>query len=150
MLEEFLDVNNVDAEIITFPRDTSVQSALFETRISPASAIVAEFFMDEKDNEFIFVHSIQTRLDLEKLKKITRAFELFLKNPDEIFEATGYKKEFLPPIGVYGVTAYLDRSLQGKENLLCKVGERAFLKISPQELIDVNEQAFVDAITKSK
>ena len=148
MLEEFIKVNGVDAEIISFHRDTNLQSALFETKSPISSAIIAEFVMNEKNQEFLLVHSVKSVISTGKIKQITGSTELFGKNDEEISEATGYKKEFLPPIGIYGVRVYVDRSLQSKENLICKIGDRKFLKISPQEIVDVNEDAIVENITK--
>ena len=148
MLEEFIKTNGVDAKIISFHRDTNLQSALFETKLSLASVIIAEFVMNEKNQEFILVHSIKSVISIEKVKHVIGSSELFGKEDEEIFEATGYKKEYLPPIGIYGVRVYVDRSLQGKEHLLCKVGDREFLKISPQEIVDSNEDALVENITK--
>jgi len=148
MLEDFLDVNSVDAELITFPRETSLQTALFETKISPSAAVRVDFYMNERQEEFLFVYPIKTRLDLGKAKQATNSSALKEKDPELVFEATGYSKGMLPPVGVYGAKVYVDRSLQGKEVVLCKVGEKEFLKIPPDEIVDANEEAFMEKIAR--
>ena len=150
MLKDFIKVNSIDAEIISFRKETSLQTALFETKMSPLCAVRVEFFMNDKDDEFLFVYPLGTKLDLEKLKHLTGSFEFFSKTDKEVLEAIGYEKETLPPIGIYGVKVYLDKSVQEKEYLLCKISEKDFLKIPPMEIIDANEDSLVENISKPK
>ena len=39
-----------------------------------------------------------------------------------------------------------DGESKAKEELICKVGEKSFLKISPQEIVDANEEALVPIV----
>jgi prolyl-tRNA editing enzyme YbaK/EbsC (Cys-tRNA(Pro) deacylase) len=144
MLDDFIKANNVDAKIVKFNQETSMQSALFKTKISPECAIKCEFFLDENDNAFLIIHSIKTKINFEKLKKLLGVFELFEKNELEVFDATGYEKEFLPPIGIYGVKVYLDNLIHKKNCLFCKIGEKKFLKISPDAIINSNEDVVIE------
>jgi hypothetical protein len=117
MLKDFIKVNKMKAKIISFKRETSIQIAIFETKSSPSCAVKCEFFMDENSNEYLFVHSIESNLDIGKAKEVTGSLELFEKTDVETFELIGYEKPFLSPIGIYGVTICLDKPLTEKKRI---------------------------------
>jgi prolyl-tRNA editing enzyme YbaK/EbsC (Cys-tRNA(Pro) deacylase) len=150
MLQDFITTNKIVAEIISFKKNTGIQSVIIEKKLSSTIAAKCEFFLNEKEDELLLIHSSNSIVSIEKVKKITGAMELFEKNEEIIFDATGYKKEFLPPIGIYGVKVYLDKQLMDKKFLLFRIGDKNFLKITPDEILSSNDESFIDEIAIQK
>lgn len=148
MIEDFLENNKLDAELFSFDESVSLKKALFETNTPFSSAVKVEFYFNGAGEEFLFIFPLESRLELSKLKQLTRSQELISPGVEETLEATGYGKGMLPPVSVYGVKVFLDKSLEGKAYIFCQIGENSFLKISPDSVIEANEDVAIEIISK--
>jgi prolyl-tRNA editing enzyme YbaK/EbsC (Cys-tRNA(Pro) deacylase) len=148
VIEDFLSANKLDAEFFSFDGAVSIKKALFETQTQFSSVAKAEFYVNNSGEEFLFVFPFNSKLELSKLKQLTKSSELVSPDPEVTLDATGYAKGFLPPVSIYGVKVFLDKSLENKNYLFFQVGENSFLKISPDSIIEANEDSSIAIISK--
>ncbi|MEM0360771.1 MAG: YbaK/EbsC family protein [Candidatus Diapherotrites archaeon] len=127
MLEDFIEVNSVNAEIVPGRfSENSARCVLLlskETGGSPVLAIVPG----------------GKRLSLEKAARAAGSGELREASEKEDFEVTGYKHGFLPPISIYGVKVLVEKALLKKPVLNFLVKEECTLRIAPQTIMEFNE-----------
>ncbi len=67
---------------------------------------------------------------------------------EETFEITGYRKEFLPPVSIYGVKVLIDPKVMLNETVYCMVNESQAIEIGSGEIKDFNDDAEVVDIIK--
>lgn len=136
MLEDFIEVNELKAKIVNKP-------------IVNSSSARCELIMREPTTlkPLLLVHLCRDSIDLEKVAKM---FENELRAPGarETFFVTGYKKEYLPPISIYGVIVIMDKKAAEQQNLYFLVDEEHTLIITPQEIIEANEDCIVEDIVR--
>jgi len=128
MLENFIETNNLKARIVN--------------RRQSSNLIKCKLFLTESAQ--IIVISLATdKSDLEKIKRVLGAKEIFAADEKQAIEITGYEKNFLPPISIYGVKVLLDKGLSKHELLYCNISEASCLEISLKEIQENNEDVIV-------
>jgi len=136
MLEDFIEVNELKAKIVKKP-------------IINTNSAICELIMREPTTlkPLLLVHLAEDNVNL---KKISSMFPEELRVPEarETFFVTGYKKEYLPPISIYGVIVIMDKKAAEREKLYFLVDEERTLVITPQEIIEANEECLVEDITR--
>ena len=132
MLDDFLKSNEFSAEITSHSqKDSLVKCTLFFSRNNAVVSIT--YFRDTPSSE--------------KLEKVSGFQNLKLADNEKTEQITGYKKEVLPPISVYGVKIIIDEKLMNKEFLFFETADGNFLKIKPSEIIELNEDSEVAEIS---
>ena len=132
MIEAFLKSNDSSAEITKdVQKDSLAKCTLFIGGDIP----------------LITVTKFREMPSIEKLKELFKLDNLKLADNEKTDQITGYKKEVLPPIAVYGVTVIIDEKLMNKEFLFFGIAGANFLKIKPLEIIELNEESEIKKIT---
>lgn len=136
MLEDFIEVNELKAKIVNKPI------------MNPSSAR-CELIMREPTTlkPLLLVHLCKDSIDLEKVAKMF-ADELRIPGARETFFVTGYKKDYLPPISIYGVIVIMDKKAAEREKLYFLVDEEHTLVITPQEIIEANEECLIEDVIR--
>ena len=135
MLEDFIEVNELKARIV-------------EKRILNSSSAKCELIMREPLSlkPLLAIHLCKDSIDMEKIRKFF-SDKLRVAESREAFQVTGYEKDYMPPISIYGVIVILDEKAANKEKLYFLVGEERTLIIEPKEIIEANEECVVLQIT---
>ncbi len=139
MLEDFIQANSLKARI------------LHKDILSHSKAQCALFLSSEKG--FLPVLAVclsSQRIDIKKLEEESSTPSLREADSKETERITGYSKEFLPPISVYGVKLLLSEKAATESVLFISVAEKRTLAVSPGEIISSNEDCMVAKITKGK
>lgn len=134
MLADFIEINSLKAKILKKkPFGSPAQCKLF---IKPGfyKPVLAVFLS-------------KNSLNLKKLESLTKT-TLCEAGSTESFEITGYYKEWIPPISVYGVILAMDKKADAEKSLFFQIGEEEFLSITPDEIRNANEECIVSDITR--
>jgi prolyl-tRNA editing enzyme YbaK/EbsC (Cys-tRNA(Pro) deacylase) len=148
MLSEFIERNDLKSELIDFSSTISTDRLISKGRFPSNLVVKIQLFNTEKNNPFIIIAPFHSELDFEKIKKISSDEEIIEMDHTETAEMTGYKKEKIPPISIYGIKIIIDSSLENKNHLFCRVGEKKFLKVILEEIIEFNDEVEFEQITK--
>jgi prolyl-tRNA editing enzyme YbaK/EbsC (Cys-tRNA(Pro) deacylase) len=149
MLEDFIEYNKSNSKIFTFPAILSMDKAIMTKKVPPSKAVKLQIFNNQKNEPIIAVSPFHSELDIQKLSNLLGE-ELIELNNDEAIEITGYKKNFLPLISIFGIKFILDSSLERKDKLYCRVSEKNFLESPMEEILEYNEDIEFENIIKSK
>ncbi|MAG21726.1 MAG: hypothetical protein CL943_00275 [Candidatus Diapherotrites archaeon] len=131
MLDDFIKSNGLKAKIL----QGTIKSDLVRCRI----------FAGKKEDVLIISLRANT-LDYPKMQALVGVVEPL--EEEQVKETTGYKKEFLPPISIYGLRVLIDKKVLEKESVHCILSHEKTLEISPQEIKDFNDDVEVVDITK--
>jgi len=147
MLDEFIEVNKLDAEIISFLDETSVVEAQRHAKLEKSINISVLLFVTPERDTFLAVFPAEKLLDEEKLKALSGEEEMEEASSKDTSEWIGYKKGLLPPISIYGIKVFIDSSLKDK-SMFCVVGPKDYLKLSFESILEANDEVVVEKITK--
>ena len=136
MLEDFIEVNELNAKLVN-------------RAIVNSSSAKCELIMREPSilKPLLLVHLCSDNIDIEKLRRLFRNETLREPSAKETFHVTGYKKDYLPAISIYGVIVLIDEKAARKERLYILVDEERTLIIPPAEIAESNEECAVCDIT---
>jgi len=146
MLEDYIAINKVDAEIISFPTETNVESAIKKKGFSSNSVLQIKLYNTVNNNPFLVMAPFYSKINEKKLCALLSEEEIIECNADEVFNITGYEKGFLPPISIYGIKVIADESIKEKKNVFCPINEKQFLKVLVQAIIDTDEEIVFEDI----
>ena len=137
MLEDFIEINGLKAKLV-------------KKAIVNSSSAKCELIMREPSTlkPLLLVHLCKDSIDMEKVHKLFRNEKFREPSAREAFHVTGYKKDYLPAISIYGVIVLLDEKAAKKEKLYIPVDEETTLVITPAEIIEANEECVVCDITR--
>ena len=150
MLIDFLEKNELDAELISFQNETNTEEALRELSIPRYNAVKVDYYLDGRGKGLLLIYPFGLHPDIPKVKTHFHFKELINPTDEQLFHAIGHKRGFVPPVSIYGVKVILDKSLESKKFLFCRVGQSKFLKISPEELVEVTDDYLSANIVKHK
>ncbi len=139
MLEDFIQANKLNARILhrQVSGANSAKCTLFVSREKRSVPVLAVFLSRHSP-------------DLKKMEKESGLKGLREADNRETEGITGYSKEFLPPVSVYGIRVLLDESASSAETFFFPVGDKKTLAISPEEIMECNEEAISAPITNGK
>jgi prolyl-tRNA editing enzyme YbaK/EbsC (Cys-tRNA(Pro) deacylase) len=148
MLEDFLEVNEVKAELIDLRKEvSSLSEALQVLGLKKNEAIQAKLLLDSEEEGVLCLFPSNLALDLSKAEKVVGK-PLKVAEEKQVLEITGYKKDFLPPLSIYGVKTLIDKKVLKKETVFSAAGSSSkLLKISSKELIKAAFNPIVEDIT---
>lgn len=147
MLEDFIVTNRLKSQLINFPTDITI-NLIAQKNIFPKKYLVKlKAFITKENDLFITIIPFNLEIDFEKLKNIILEEEFLELNEDECFDITGYKKNYLPPISIYGAKIIIDTSLKNNELLISKTDEKQLFKAQMNEVLEYNDEVeFVDLV----
>ncbi|MBI4044110.1 MAG: hypothetical protein HY392_00185 [Candidatus Diapherotrites archaeon] len=139
MLEDFILANKLTARFFESEEELTTPAKRAKICGLPAEdATMTVLLIHLESMEAILaVFLARDALSVKKLEKASGLRNLKLADNDETFEITGYEKNHLPPVSVYGVKTFVDRKILGKK-LVCSPGGGKFhaLSINPSEIIE--------------
>ncbi len=138
MIEDFIETNKLNAQIVSFSTTTPTIALIKNKVYNPKVFVELHLFISKNQDEIITITPFGKKPDNEKIETIFGS-ELLEANENECFELTGYKKNFLSAVSIYGVKIMVDSSLEGLNFLLMPVSEKSFLKIPLEEIFFNNE-----------
>jgi prolyl-tRNA editing enzyme YbaK/EbsC (Cys-tRNA(Pro) deacylase) len=148
MLDEFIEVNKLDAEIIFFSKEPAEGEAERHEKLANSTRITVRLFVTPERDTFLAVFPSDKHLSEEKLKELSGEENLAEAEAKETEEWIGYKKGLLPPISIYGIKVFIDTALKDSKSMFCKVGPRDFLRLSFDAILEANDAVVVRKITK--
>lgn len=128
MLEDFIAVNEVKAEILVFDEDMSHAHPKLEEKLG-APLVKSILFLIDQAPVLILLRG-RDHASRQKLKALFNAGHVHLAEPEEVEEVTGYAVGAVPPISIYGVRTLIDARVAvlqtvvaggGKKNCLLKI-----------------------------
>ena len=128
MLEDFIKANSLKAKIL----QEQSRSSLVKCRI---------YIADE--NPVLIIAFSDKKISEDKIKKELNCSEIKIPDENKALEITGYEKQYIPPISVYGVNVLLDKSLLNKQELHCNISRTHSLEISSDEIQETNEDIVI-------
>jgi len=139
MLEEFIQANSLKARIL-------------HKNVSGSGMVRCKIFLSGKKGAMpvLAVFPSMQRIDLEKLVDASGISGLREADSRETEGITGYPKEFLPPISIYGVKLILEKEAFKAQTIFVLVGVKKTLAISPLELKELADDFAVAGIVKGK
>lgn len=151
MLEDFILANKLSAKFVESQEELSTptrQAKMCGVPIEDAARTVL-LINPESMESVLAIFLASDVLNVEKVEKASSIENLRLADRDEALDMTGYEKDFLPPISIYGVKTIIDKKVSAKKNISCPGGD-AFhaLSISPTEIIEQSEDAKISSITE--
>jgi len=128
LILDFIKTNELNAELIKFPTDVSIEKVLFQTKSNISSYARASVFVDEKMDFFIVIGIASEKIG------ISEAEDLFDKNLEEIdssevLKLTGFEKEYFPPISILGAKVIFTKLAEKQKKLIFELSPREFLVI---------------------
>ena len=114
MLEEFIENNELNAEIISSPTELPVVAAIKQKKFNPKNIAKVNLFRSKSKEEILVITSFGKEIDIKDIEIVVNE-KLLELNEEETIELTGEKKGCVPPISVYGVKVIIDVDL---ENLI--------------------------------
>jgi len=145
MLNEFIEINDLKAEIISFATETPVSVAIKTNKFNPKKIAQTNLFATDKKDEFLTITSFGKKASSEKIEKIVGE-EVLELNEEECLELTGYKQRFLPPVSIYGVKIFIDVSLENLDYLIFPLSIKKYLKISLEEILSFNDDVSFERV----
>ncbi len=139
MLEDFIEVNKLDAKIVKFNTDTFPEKALLQTKLPPSSLVKTIVFVDEKMDFFVVVagsDSTVSELDAEDLFEKNKLEKAERK---DVYNRAGVDINYFPPIGIFGAKVVLEEKLKEQKYLLFPLSAREFLIILTNDVIKAIE-----------
>ena len=128
MLEDFIEANNLKARIVSGkPSEFRIKCLLYICG----------------SDSFLLASPAEKHPDLQKIKNAVSAKDIEVPDAKTILETTGYEKDFLPPVSIFGITLLLDKSIAEKEKLQCAVSDSEYLEISGKEILESSEEALI-------
>ena len=146
MIEEFIEANELKAEIISFPTETPVSVAIKQKKFNPKNIIQTNLFISAKKEEILTINHPGKNPQIEVLEKLIGE-DLLETNEEECLSITGYKKHFLPPISIFGIKVIIDSSLEKLSYLVFPLSTKKYLKIPLEEILSSNEDIVFEKLS---
>jgi hypothetical protein len=147
MLEDFIEFNNLKSKIIDYPTIISMDRLIAMNKIAPTAAVKIQLFNTPKNNPFLTIIPFQSELNLSKLKKLVDSDEIIELDSRECVQITGYKKDFLPPISIYGIKIIIDSSLENKKSIFAKIEDKKLVEALMEEVTETNDDLIFEKIS---
>lgn len=138
MIQDFIDANELDARIVSFPSEVSVEKALALNELTISNYAKAVPFVNEKMDFFVVVKLASEKVDIED------AEDLFDENLNEIDSTeteklTGFEKSFFPPVSVLGAKLVFTKLASKSKKFLFALGPKEYLIINVDSIRKAQE-----------
>ncbi|MFA5763869.1 MAG: YbaK/EbsC family protein [archaeon] len=149
MIIDFIIANKLKSKLLNFPPIISMEKLILSKRIPPSKAVKLQLFNTKKDSPFICVTPFQSELNVKKIGELIEDNNFIEMDENESIEYCGYKKDCIPLISIYGAKFIIDKSLENKESLFCKVSDKNILDAVMEEILNTNDDVvFEDIVLK--
>jgi len=138
MLEEFIENNELNAEIISSPTELPVVAAIKQKKFNPKNIAKVNLFRSKSKEEILVITSFGKEIDIKDIEIVINE-KLLELNEEETIELTGEKKGCVPPISVYGVKVIIDVDLENLNYLIFPLSIKKYLRIPLREILSQNE-----------
>lgn len=145
MLDEYIDVNGLKAEIMHFNEEVanSRQSAQVGGSFPGVKTIL---FAHEKGFVLAIVEGIK-KVDTQAIARILDTKNVRLATPNEVENVTGYKVGGVPPISIYGTQTLIDEQVMKHAWVMGGGGDTfSLLKIQTKDILEHAYEARVEKI----
>ena len=145
MLDEYIDVNGLKAEIMHFNEEVSNsrQSAQVGGSFPGVKTIL---FAHEKGFVLAIVEGIK-KVDTQAIARILDTKNVRLATPNEVENVTGYKVGGVPPISIYGTQTLIDEQVMKHAWVMGGGGDTfSLLKIQTKDILEHAYEARVEKI----
>ena len=139
MIADFIESNKLDARLISFKSDTTLEKACSDSTISVSCAAKVLPFVDEKMDFFVVILPAGESIPASEANSLFKKNDLSEADAADVNKLTGFHKDFFPPICVFGAKVAFHKSLASKRHLFFPIGEREFLLISKKSIEDAAE-----------
>ncbi len=150
MLEDFIEFNKLKSKIHLFTSNMSTDMAIASQKLPPKRTVKIQLFNTKSNNPVITIIPYHSELNISMLEKIMGEEEIIEIDSTECLEITGYKKDFLPPISIYGIKTIIDSSLESAKSIFARIGAKKFLEAYMNEVLDTNSDISFEQIVKEK
>ena len=128
MIQDFIDANKLNAQLLKFPSDASIDKALSAAKLNISCYAKAFPFVDEKMDFFVVIAIANEKVDVELAEDL---FDENLEEVDssEVLKLTGFEKEYFPPISIFGAKVVFTKNAKKQKKLMFELSPREFLVI---------------------
>jgi len=139
MINDFLEVNTLDGQVVSFPSVTSIKKVADTVHLSEDCIAKAVPFVDDKLDFFIVVLSMKESITAKEANELFNKTDLVPAQEKEVVSLLGIDKTYFPPIAVFGATTLVHNSIKDKKRILFALSEKDFLVIATSEIEKANE-----------
>ena len=134
MLDEFIQVNGINAQILTF--DEEVATCKQAQVLERSTPIVKTIVLAHAKGFALVILEASKKVDLRKVENTLDTKKARLATPEEVEHVTGYEVGGVPPISVYGTPTLIDEGVLTHTWVLCGGGNSfSLLKITAKEIL---------------
>lgn len=147
MLDDYIAVNKVNAEIMRFKEEVanSQQAATAESTFPGVKTIL---LAHEKGFVLAIVDGTK-KVDMRAIAKILETTNVRLATLQEVENVTGYEVGAVPPISIYGVPTLIDERVLQHAWVVCGGGDKfSLLKIQTKDILEHAWEAKVGKVAK--
>lgn len=151
MLDDFIQVNEVKAEIMIFEKPVMNKKQVDKVKalMNLDLPVVKSILLMADKQPVLAILLDDDRVSRKKLKDFLQAKEIALASAEEVEDITGYEVGAVPPISIYGVHSILDKKVLEQKIVLAGGGTTfSLLKIEVPEFQRVIEDLKVEDITE--
>jgi len=128
MIQDFITSNELNAQLLNFPNDVSIDKALSVAKLNISSFAKAHPFVNEKMDFFVVILIATEKVGIEQAEDL---FDINLEEIDsfEVLKLTGFEKNAFPPISILGAKVVFTKLAEKQTKLLFELSPREYLVI---------------------
>lgn len=135
MLEEFIEVNGINAQILTF--DEEVATCKQAKQMEQVTPVVKTILLAHEQGFALAILEGTQKVDFSKIETILHTKKVRLATFEEVAEVTGYEVGAVPPISIYGTPTLIDEKVMTHAWVLAGGGTTfSLLKITPKQILE--------------
>ena len=147
MLDEYIDVNKVNAEVMHFNEEVSTSSRAHAAE-STFPGVKTILLAHEKGFVLAIVEGIK-KVDTQAVARILETSNVRLATPQEVENVTGYEVGGVPPISVYGTPTLIDEHVMRHAWVLAGGGDKfSLVKIQTRDIVEHAYESRVEKISR--
>ncbi len=113
-LQNYLDEQSIEAEIITFEKETkTVKDAANVLGVSESQIVKTVLFIDDLNELIAVILPGDKKVDDQALRTFLSLRSLRIATKEEVYQRTGYQVGAVPPLG-FEATFILDANIKGE------------------------------------
>ncbi|HPM85692.1 MAG: hypothetical protein WC122_01060 [archaeon] len=138
MIQDFIKVNSIDAKVVSFQTQITIEKVLALNELTISSFAKAIPFVDDRMDIFVLIKIVSEEGGISLVED---AFDKNLGVVDSktIEKLTGFKKDYFPPISVLGAKITFSPLAEKQKKLVFALNEREYLIISVKEIKKAQE-----------
>ncbi|MCX6803262.1 MAG: hypothetical protein NTY48_01685 [Candidatus Diapherotrites archaeon] len=133
MINDFIEVNKLNARVIEYPSDSTIEHALHDAHLSIHAAAKAIPFFNEKTDLFVIVIPFDEKISTKEASKLFKE-TLTQASETKVLNLTGFEKDYLPPIAVFGAKVLIHKNAKTHGTLIFSLSPREYLVITKEDI----------------